>query len=194
MLISLSLSLPPSSLLWLPPSSPPLFLFTLSLWMMWISHTPSLTLSLSPPPSHSLSILPSLFSLSSSPPPLSSQLFSLSPSLHTSLSLHIQDKMIALKTNKHTEDYWEVMNNIDYKFAAIPIAFVLIRIWSLVSDIIYVYASVSPKSLPRSWLAYALMYMLVCETIILHVYTVIYWYTSILLDKNLPAHVLLFLH
>ena len=80
--------------------------------------------------------------------------------------------MIALKTNKHTEDYWEVMNNIDYKFAAIPIAFVLIRIWSLVSDIIYVYASVSPKSLPRSWLAYALMYMLVCETI-LHVYTVI---------------------
>lgn len=70
--------------------------------------------------------------------------------------------MIALKTDKHAEDYWEVMNNIDYKFAAIPIAFILIRIWSLCSDIIYVYVGLSPKHLPPS-LVYILMYLLVCE-------------------------------
>jgi hypothetical protein len=72
--------------------------------------------------------------------------------------------MIALKTDKHAEDYWEVMNNIDYKFAAIPIAFILIRIWSLCSDLIYVYARLSPQDLPRSWLVYVLMYLLVRES------------------------------
>ena len=76
--------------------------------------------------------------------------------------------MIALKTDKHAEDYWEVMNNIDYKFAAIPIAFILIRIWSLISDILYVYVQLSPNKLLKHkgtvWLVYTLMYLLVCET------------------------------
>lgn len=68
--------------------------------------------------------------------------------------------MIALKTEKHVDDYWEVMNNVDYKFAAIPAAFLLIRIWSLISDIIYVYVGLSPDKL-RPELVYALMYSLV---------------------------------
>ena len=70
--------------------------------------------------------------------------------------------MIALKTDKHTEDYWEVMNNIDYKFAAIPVAFILIRIWSLTSDILYVYMGKSPTDLQEG-LVYFLMYSLVCD-------------------------------
>ena len=70
--------------------------------------------------------------------------------------------MIALRTDKHADDYWEVMNNIDYKFAAIPFAFILIRIWSLISDILYVYVGKSPTGLPR-WLVYLLMYLLVCH-------------------------------
>ena len=68
--------------------------------------------------------------------------------------------MIALKTDKHTDDYWEVMNNIDYKFTAIPFAFILIRIWSLISDIVYVYIRKSPNNLPKG-LVYFLMYSLV---------------------------------
>ena len=55
--------------------------------------------------------------------------------------------MIALKTDKHAEDYWEVMNNIDYKFALIPLAFILIRIWSVVGDIVYIYVGHSPNRL-----------------------------------------------
>lgn len=73
-----------------------------------------------------------------------------------------QDKMIALKTDKHTEDYWEVMNNIDYKFAAIPFAFILIRIWSLTSDILYVYVGESPNDLLEGLVSF-LMYALVCD-------------------------------
>ena len=73
----------------------------------------------------------------------------------------LQDKMIALKTDKHAEDYWEIMANLDNKFTAIPIAFILIRIWCLASDIIYVYVGKSPANL-NTGLVYFLMCSLVC--------------------------------
>ena len=70
--------------------------------------------------------------------------------------------MIALKTDKHAEDYWEVMNNIDYKFALIPVAFILIRIWSLVSDIVYIYAGLSPD---KHHLPKGVVYFLMCSMV-----------------------------
>lgn len=72
----------------------------------------------------------------------------------------MQNKMIALKTEKHADDYWEVMNNIDYKFGAIPVAFILIRIWSLISDIVYIYVRMTSAQLPK-WTMYFLMLSLV---------------------------------
>lgn len=61
--------------------------------------------------------------------------------------------------------YWEaVVNKVDYKFLLIPIVFVLLRIWTIIVNIVYIYAQVEPSDLP-TWLDKTLVYMAVSLTV-----------------------------
>ena len=40
------------------------------------------------------------------------------------------------------------MNHIDYKFIFIPVIFVLLRMWGLILDILYVYLGLQDNNIP----------------------------------------------
>ena len=47
---------------------------------------------------------------------------------------------------------------IDFKFTAIPLVFILLRIWTLIISIVYDYAHVSEDKIPN-WVEYILLYL-----------------------------------
>jgi len=49
-----------------------------------------------------------------------------------------------------SKKFWSNMNHIDYKFIFIPVIFVLLRMWGLILDILYVYFGLRDNDLPTS--------------------------------------------
>ncbi len=42
------------------------------------------------------------------------------------------------------------MNHIDYKFIFIPVIFVLLRMWGVILDILYVYVGLHDNQIPKA--------------------------------------------
>lgn len=57
--------------------------------------------------------------------------------------------------------FWQAVNMLDYKFVFIPVAFTVLRIWSCIMNVLYVYSDVGYK-LPKG-VANALIYLSVSE-------------------------------
>ena len=50
------------------------------------------------------------------------------------------------------------LSSIDFKLTAIPLVFVLLRIWSLIISIVYDYVHVNESNIPK-WVEYVLVYL-----------------------------------
>ena len=57
--------------------------------------------------------------------------------------------------------FWQAVNMLDYKFVFIPVAFIVLRIWSCIMNVLYVYSDVGYK-LPKG-VGSALIYLSVSE-------------------------------
>ena len=60
---------------------------------------------------------------------------------------------LKLKDVEHfynSDRIWHALHNIDYKFLLIPIAFILLRIWSLVVDVTLIYVGVPVEQIPKT--------------------------------------------
>ena len=57
--------------------------------------------------------------------------------------------------------FWQAVNVLDYKFMFIPVAFTVLRIWSCIMNVLYVYSEVG-KNLPKG-VGIALIYLSVSE-------------------------------
>ena len=51
-----------------------------------------------------------------------------------------------------------MLSSIDLKLTAIPLVFILLRMWSLIISIVYDYVHVNEKMIP-SWVEYVLLYL-----------------------------------
>ena len=63
-----------------------------------------------------------------------------------------------LKDDPDAMVYWQAMYNIDYKFIAIPLMFIFLRIWTLIESILIVYCQIPTDNIPP-WLLKALLYL-----------------------------------
>ena len=50
------------------------------------------------------------------------------------------------------------LSSIDFKLTAIPLVFILLRMWSLIISIVYDYVHVNENMIP-SWVEYILLYL-----------------------------------
>jgi G protein-coupled receptor 157 len=68
--------------------------------------------------------------------------FILLPILYVAILCYIyQELKISQKALNISKDrFWTAVHNLDYKLLLIPLAFLLLRVWSLIDSIIYVYA------------------------------------------------------
>ena len=57
--------------------------------------------------------------------------------------------------------FWQAINVLDYKFVFIPVAFIILRIWTCIMNVLYVYSQVGYK-LPKG-VGIALIYLSVSE-------------------------------
>ena len=57
--------------------------------------------------------------------------------------------------------FWQAVNMLDYKFVFIPVAFIVLRIWSCIMNVLYVYSDVGYK-LPKG-VGNTLIYLSVSE-------------------------------
>ena len=42
------------------------------------------------------------------------------------------------------------LHNVEYKLLVIPVAFIILRVWTCILGILFVYAGMTPKQLPTS--------------------------------------------
>ncbi len=62
-----------------------------------------------------------------------------------------------LLTQANTEEkFWEAVNILGYKFLSIPVAFILLRVWTCLEDLVYVYFQ--PSETPF-WLDLTFQYL-----------------------------------
>ena len=63
-----------------------------------------------------------------------------------------------LKNDADAKVYLQAMYNIDYKFIVIPLMFIFLRIWSLITDTLLIYIQIPSDEIPQ-WIMKALLYM-----------------------------------
>ena len=56
------------------------------------------------------------------------------------------------------EQFWKAVNVLEYKFLSIPIAFFLLRMWTCIINVVYVYVNIG-KPIPQ-----VLIYLSVSDT------------------------------
>ena len=49
------------------------------------------------------------------------------------------------------------LHNVEYKFLVIPVAFIILRVWSCVLLILFVYVGMDPKHFPKVTLAFIIL-------------------------------------
>ena len=59
--------------------------------------------------------------------------------------------------------FWDAVHTMEYKLILIPLAFLLLRIWSCIINIVYVYVGLKVHAVPHQ-LTLALIYLSVSQT------------------------------
>ena len=52
------------------------------------------------------------------------------------------------------ESYWTAVRNLDYKLLLIPVAFILLRLWSIIDSTIYIYTNMELSNSIHTFLVY----------------------------------------
>ncbi len=56
----------------------------------------------------------------------------------------------------NSERYHQALHSVDYKFLLIPVAFVILRIWTCICGVLFIYSDVEFKDVPK-WLGVLLI-------------------------------------
>ena len=49
------------------------------------------------------------------------------------------------------------LHNVEYKFLLIPVAFIILRVWTCILGILFVYVGMDPKHFPKVTLAFMIL-------------------------------------
>lgn len=89
--------------------------------------------------------------------------FILVPVLSIAAHLYIRDEVKIAGPNAQSDRLLSALQKLDYKFLLVPVVFILLRMWSFMGDIVFVYFGLS--QIHPHGLAKMLMYLEVCHVL-----------------------------
>lgn len=78
--------------------------------------------------------------------------------LYIVIRTFVHNELKESKEHVSNRRYWKALQNVDYKFMLIPVAFIILRIWTCIVNILYLYAAVDQHKVP-DWIDKTLIYL-----------------------------------
>jgi len=75
--------------------------------------------------------------------------FLIVPVLSITAHLHIRDELKKTTPVYNSNRFWLALQNVDYKFLLIPVAFIVLRMWSCINGILLDFMGMDPTKLPQ---------------------------------------------